>query len=94
MLQKENLGVTNFLQEEWDTNKDLQLQVSWSKHAIRNIALMKDEHNHKSQGFTILYENQWEGTIESVLINDEIISTTNGYNNLDSTIISKKSRLS
>ena len=70
MLQKENLSFTNFRQEEWDTNKDLQLQVSQSKHAIRNIALMKDKHNHKSKGFTILHENVWERIIESVLIND------------------------
>ena len=43
---------------------------------------MKDEHNHKRKVFTKLHKNQWEGTVESVLINDESISTTTGYNNL------------
>ena len=42
---------------------------------------MKDEHNHKSEVFTKLHKNQWEGTSEFVLINDKSISGTNGYNN-------------
>ena len=74
----------HFFVKEWDTNKDLQSQVSWSKHAIRNIALMKDKHNHKRKAFTILHENQWEGTAKSILINDKSIFATNGYNNLTS----------
>ena len=82
MLWKENLSFTNSLQNKWDTNKDLQLQVSQSEHAIRNIAWMKDKHNHKSKVFTKLHKNQWGGTVEFVLINDKSISTTNGYNNL------------
>ena len=42
---------------------------------------MKDEHNHKSKGFTKLHKNKWEGTVESVLITDKSIFATTGYNN-------------
>ena len=51
------------------------------QHATRNVAWMKDKHNHKRKEFTKLHKNQWEGTVESILITDKSISATNGYNN-------------
>ena len=52
-----------------------------AQHAIRNVAWMKDEHNHKRKVSKKLHKNQWEGTTKSLLINDIPTSATNGYNN-------------